>query len=227
MKKFKVNFKILFLPVLVLMTVMSCEFEETDFGLSGTIKGTVKDSQGNRIYGDVLTNDIVINLKGEGDQQAMETRLKGDGTFQHTKLYPKYHKIWITGPVIFTDTIYNDFSEKVLLEKDFIVTPFISPELVSATVNGTTLTVEFSIVENAGKLVNKSEVYCSTGRYPTTTLGTYGNFYTTIKSSLTGLSGTKNITGLKSGTKYYVRIGSQANGTTLWNYSNQIEITVP
>lgn len=226
MKKLNINLKIFALPLLFLVTVVSCEYEETDFGLSGTIKGMAKDNQGNIVYGDILTNNIVVKLLGEGDQQAMETRVQGDGTYQHTRLYPKMHKIWVTGPVVFTDTIYHDFSEGDL-QKDFVMIPFISPELVSATVNGTSVDVVYSIVANEGKTVSKSEVYCSTRPYPTSTLGSYAPFYSTVKSSLSGLSGTKNVSGLTSGKKYYIRIGSQAKGSSLWNYSNQIEVTVP
>jgi hypothetical protein len=215
------------LIALLLIIISSCEFRETDFGYNGTIKGSVKDSNGNIIFSDVLVNNVVVNLLGDGDMQSIIVRVKGDGTFQNTKIFPKKHKIWVSGPVFPSDTVYNDFSATVSMEKDFVVVPFISPNISNATVSGTSINVSYSIAVNPGKTHNKSEIYCSTAAYPTAAIGTSAPFYSTKTVALTALSGNASITGLTSGQKYYVRIGSLANGTTLMNYSNQIILTIP
>lgn len=224
-------YNIFSLPTLLILLfgviAASCEYQETDFGLNGSINGTIKDDQGNLVYGDVLTNNIVVKLLGEGDNQTIDVRVKGDGTFQNAKIFPKNHKIWVSGPVIFTDTIYNDFSDVINLTKDFVVTPFVSPVINVVTVEGTTLNVVYSITANAGKTVSKSEVYCSTARYPTSAIGSQTGFYWTKTVALSGLAGNVNITGLTSGERYYIRIGSQAKGTSQMNYSNQVVVTIP
>lgn len=227
MKKIYSNLKLLILLVFLSATMLNCEYQKTDFGNDGSIKGIVKDNQGNLLYGDILTNNLVVNLLGEGDQQAIQIRVKGDGTYQNTKMYPKKHLVWVTGPIVNSEEIYYDFSVDVDLVKDFVLTPYISPKVISGTVSGTSVNVEYSIVENAGKTATKSEVYCSTAQYPTSSIGSYGTIYSTKTVLLSSLTGTATVSGLTSGKKYYIRIGSLADGTTLMNYSNQVIVTIP
>lgn len=224
MKKIFIHIRKLVVLSLMLVTINACEFGVTDFGHDGSIMGTLKDSQGNTIASDILTNNIIVNLQGIDDMQPIQVRVKGDGTFENSKIFPKKHKIWISGPVAFTDTLVNDFSVTDMLMKDFIVTPFILPQVTKATVNGTSVTVDYSIVANLGKTIAKSEVYVSTAKYPTASIGTSDPFYSTVTTELTELSGSVTISGLSSGQRYFIRIGSLASGTSLMNYSNQLEI---
>lgn len=227
MKKPYVYIKHIVILFLVLITMGACQFSETDFGYNGSILGTVKDSQGNIIASDVLTNNIIVNLKGNGDMQPIQIRVKGDGTFENSKIFPNKYKIWISGPVVFSDTIVNDFSVNGTLEKQFTVVPYILPKVIKGTLNGTSVIVDYSIVANLGKTISKSEIYCSTAKYPTSAIGTSTPFYSTITTKLTELSGTVTISGLSPGIRYYIRIGSLASGTSLMNYSNQIMVTIP
>jgi len=226
MKNINSNLKLFVLLVFLMATMLNCEYQKTDFGYDGTIKGVVKDSEGNPVYGDILVNDIVVNLLGEGDQQAIQVRVDGAGEFMNTKIFPKQYQIYITGPVVPIDPITNDFSTTTELVKDFVVTPFITPKAIKATVTGTSVAVEYAIVANAGKTITKSEIYCSTAKYPTASIGNYGKTYVTKTAGLgTAVSGTATITGLETGKRYYIRVGSLASGSTLFNYSNQIMIT--
>lgn len=225
MKNINSNLKLFVLLVFLMATMMNCEYQETDFGFDGTIKGVVKDSEGNPVYGDILVNDIVVNLLGEGDQQAIQVRVDGAGEFMNTKIFPKVYKISITGPVVPPAEITHDFSATQDFAQDFVVTPFITPKAIKATVTGTSVAVEYSIVANAGKTITKSEIYCSTAKYPTASIGNYGTTYVTKVAALgTSVVGTATIPGLEPGKRYYIRVGSLAAGNTLFNYSNQIEI---
>jgi hypothetical protein len=156
----------------------------------------------------------------------MDMRVKGDGTYQNTKLYPKNYRVWVTGPItLVDDTLRVDFTTNKVVSHDFIVTPFISldvPMVGSST--ATTAVVSFAMTPNSGKTVSKRELYCSTNPYPNASTGN-GPFFHTVKVTLTANSGSANITGLTANTTYFVRIGAQATGATGMNFSDQITFT--
>lgn len=220
----------LFILVLLSVTMLKCSYEVTEFGFTGSIKGILKDENGTLLYSDLNSNNIVVKLLGDGDKQTIDIRVEGDGTYQNTKMYPKFHKIWVEGPIVMTDTLAVDFSTESNQVKDFTVTPFISPKVINGTVSGTTISVEYSVIANAGNTINKKEIYCSTVPYPTAAMGSRTNVYFTKTVALpSDLSGKVTISDplIVSGTKYYIRIGALANVGVLMNYSNQIEIVIP
>ena len=157
----------------------------------------------------------------------MDMRVKGDGTYQNTKLYPKNYRIWVTGPItLVDDTLRVDFTKNKEVSHDFVVTPFISldmPVLVGSAAS-TTAVVSFAMTTNSGKTVSKRELYCSTNPYPNASTGN-GPFFHSVKVNLTANSGSANITGLTANTTYFVRIGAQATGATGMNFSDQITFT--
>jgi|SRR5659263_2153 len=214
----------LFILIFLSIIMLKCNYEVTEFGFNGSIKGIVKDNSGGLLHGDLNSNNIVVNLLGDGEKQSIEIRLKGDGTYENIKIYPKKHKVWIVGPIVKSDTLSVDFSVESNIVKDFTVTPLISPKVINGTVNGTSINVEYIIVGNEGNSVKKMEIYCSTVQYPTVAIGSRENVYFTKIVPLTSLAGNITIDGLISGTKYFLRIGAQANTTALMNYSNQIEL---
>jgi hypothetical protein len=220
------------LIILVVLSVLMlhCSNEKTDFGFTGEIKGAIKDNSGTPLYGDMNSNNLVVKLLGEGDKQAIDIRVKGDGTYQNMKMFPKRHKVWLEGPFVKSDTLSADFSSGVEQVKDFTVTPLISPKIISGTVTGTSINVDYAIVAGTGYSVKTKVIYCSTVPYPTGSIGSSTNVYFTKTVTLpTALSGTVTITDplIVSGTKYYIRIGALANVGVLMNYSNQIEINMP
>jgi hypothetical protein len=223
------NSKILIL-VFLSVTMLKCSYEVTEFGFNGSINGQIKDNDGTLIYGDMTSNNILVKLLGDGDIQTIDIRVKGDGTYQNTKMYPKFHRVWVEGPIVKTDTVSIDFSAELNQVKDLTVTPLISPKVINGTVSGTSIKVEYLIVCNAGNTIKRKEIYCSTVPYPTGSTGSMTNVYFTKTVLLpSALSGTVTISDplIVSGTKYYLRIGALANKGVLLNYSNQIEITIP
>lgn len=218
------------LLILSSVVMMQCEstYTDTDFGFNSSISGIVKDAGGNTIFGDATANVILIKLLGEGDKQTVDIRVLGDGTFQNTKLYPQNYTITIEGPIVKFDPTSVDLSDGTGKNVDLTVTPLVSPKIINGTTSGTSIDVQYSIVPAAGYTVKKKEIYCSTATYPTASTGSLTNIYSTKTVALPSeLSGTVKITGLVSGTKYYLRIGAQSSSTatSLFNYSNQIEIT--
>ena len=212
------------LLIAVSLVLMKCEYQVTDFGFNSSIQGVVKDKTGTPVYGDLSSNNLVVKLLGEGDAQAMEIRVKGDGTFQNTKIFPKVHDVWIEGPIEQVSPVQIDFSSETQKSFDFTVTPLISPKIINGSVTGSNITVNYEISPNNGNSVKKMEIYCSTVKFPTAATGSRTNIYFTKKVSLTQLSGSVAIDGLETGTKFYIRIGAQAGSAAVMNYSNQIEI---
>lgn len=218
-----------FLWLIMAILIAGCDKNITEFGFDGSLTGTVKDPSGNIVAGDITSGVLVVHALAEGDQAPIDIRVKGDGTFQNTKLYPVKTKVWLTGPVFpeVPDTMVIDFSGQKQQTLNLTVTPFLSiakPQ-ISGTATATSVTISYSITGNNGMESDKRELYCSTIPYPTKSTGS-GGFYETIKKGLSSDAGEIVVDGLTSGTKYFLRIGASADGANM-NYSEQIEFTTP
>ena len=181
------------------------------------------------IIRDITSNALILQLLGEGDQVTTVIRVKGDGTFQHNKLYPKRYKIWLEGPLVSVenDTIYHDFSETLSQEINFRAVPLLFVKNPAIIGSATASLTEFSyeITGNAGNTTDKRELYVSTVPYPTGNIGD-GPFYSTRKISLDSDAGTVSVEDLEKG-RYYVRVGARADGANSFNYSDQIIVDIP
>ncbi len=224
------NINYMSLLALILLLLSACNKDITDFGYNGELSGTIKDASGNIVPGDITTANFIIRVKAEGDISTVDIRIKGDGKYANTKLYPAKSKIWITGPIVSqpaTDTVVVDLTGGKKVVQDFVVKPVFSVAIpaVSGTPTSTSASFTYSITANSTLNPSKREIYCSTLPYPNTSTGS-GPYYSTIKVAMTTNSGTVNVTGLTAGTKYYCRIGVQASSTQM-NFSDQITFTTP
>lgn len=205
----------------------SCNKDITDFGFDGVLSGKLKDQAGNIVAGDITSNSLAIKVLGENDNVTIDLRVRGDGTYQNTKLFPKKSKVWVTGPIkMVGDTLRIDFSQNKIIQHDFIVIPFltIKPPIVVGNPTSTSVTLSYEVIPNENKTPNLIEAYCSTNPYPNGSTGS-GPSYHTLKVTMKANAGSVTISGLTAKTKYYIRIGARANGTTALNYSEQITIT--
>jgi hypothetical protein len=217
----------------MLMTVWaaSCENEDiTDFGFDGSFSGTLKDESGNIVPGDITSNGLVVKALGEHDHQVTtDMRVNGDGTYKNTKLYPQTYKIWVSGPVtLVTDTVIIDFAKQKQVNQDLVVSPYVrvGKPVVVGNPSGTSVDVSYEMTPDDGKIVSKRELYCSTNPFPNATTGS-GPFYETKKVTLNADAGTATVADLDPHTKYYVRVGVQAKGSSGFNYSEQIALETP
>jgi hypothetical protein len=215
--------------LLLILGISSCNENVTEFGFDGQISGTIKDQSGNIVAGDVTSNTLVVKALAQGDIVSLDIRVKGDGTFQNTKLYPNLTKFWVTGPVAMVgDTLSIDLSDNHIVQHDFVVVPFLTvkPPVVVGSPTATSISVSYEIIPNDGNVPNLRQVYCSTVPYPNSSTGD-GPQYVTKTVSVTTDTGNADITGLTSKTKYYIRVGARATGSSVLNYSDQIEVTTP
>jgi hypothetical protein len=214
---------------LLLFILNGCEKPITEFGFDGSISGTVKDAAGKIVAGDITTANFIVRVQAEGDISTIDLRVKGDGTFANTKLYPVKSKVWISGPIIpaASDTLTIDLSAEPISVHDFVVTPVftVATPAISGTPTATTASFTYSMTANSTKTASTREIYCSTIPYPNTSTGS-GPYYSTVKKTLTTDSGTADLTGLKASTKYYVRVGVKSSSTQ-YNFSDQITFTTP
>ncbi len=217
----------LILYCLICFIAISCEDTITDFGFDGSVSGILKDPSGRIVPGDLNSNNLIINALAEGDVIPIIIKVGGDGTFKNSKLYPVKTIISVSGPVFPVDPINVDLSEGKSFNQDIVVTPFITidkPSIVG-TPTSSSVDINFNITGNGGKVTSTRELYCSTSPYPTSNTGS-GTYYTTIKVVLDSDNGTVSVPDLTGNTKYYLRIGAQAEGEG-WNYSEQIIFNTP
>ena len=195
---------------LLFCIAISCDKTVTEFGFDGSISGTVKDASGKIVPGDITSNNLVVKALGKGDKVSIDMRVKGDGTFQNTKLNPVITKVWISGPVFPLDTVFLNLADKNIVNQDFVVVPFltITPPVIAGSPNATSVSINYTITGNNGKTASKRQIFTSTVPYPTSTIGS-GPYYNTITTNLSEDSGNATVNGLTSGTKYYLRVGAQ------------------
>jgi hypothetical protein len=145
-------------------------------------------------------------------------------------LFPTKYKIWITGAVKTqgTDTVAIDLSSQKEQVLDFIVIPYLTIKLpvVNGSPASTSVNIDYDITGNLGNVSKTRNIYCGTYSYPNGSIGS-GPSYSTIVIALTTDKGMGTIAGLTSKTKYYIRIGATANGSSYQNFSDQIIITTP
>ena len=213
-----------------LLLITSCQKKIiTEFGFDAAISGRVIDQAGKIVPGDITSTNLSVKALGEGDKVTMDMRVKGDGTYQNTKLFPKKYRIYVTGPVIpVADTLRVDFTVDPVIVNDFVVIPFITidkPAIVGSAA-ATSVNISYTMTGNSGKVVSKRELYCSTNPYPNTSTGS-GPFFSTVKVTLSANSGSIAVTGLIANTNYFLRIGAQATGATGMNFSEQITFKTP
>ena len=215
--------------MIIITGMIACDKDVTDFGNDATFSGKVKDQAGNVVPSTTTSNTLMVQALGENDQITTDIRIKGDGSFQNTKLFPKKYKIWISGPARQKqDTLFIDFGSNKQVMQDIVVEPFIALKTPGVVGSPTTnsATISFDMAANAPSTVSKRELYCSTVTYPDGSTGS-GPYYDTKKLTLATDKGTISVTGLSPKTTYYVRIGAQANGAAGFNFSEQISFQTP
>jgi hypothetical protein len=216
------------LSLFILLT--SCNEDVSEFGFDGAISGVIKDQSGNIVAGDIASTNLRVMARGEGDNATMDMRVKGDGTYGNTKLYPKKFEITVSGPVTLVGApLQVDFSKTKTVKHDFVVVPFVTanlPAVVGAPLTDA-ITISYETIANEGRMIDRVRAFCSTNPYPNGSTGDGPYFHTktasrTLSPTVGTATGNFTFTGLKPNTKYYIRVEARAGGQALLNFSNQI-----
>lgn len=212
-----------------IMYFAGCNKPVEDFGFDGQLQGKIVDNEGNLVSGNTRVATFEVHALGEFDVTDMAMRIKADGTYANTKLYPQSYKVWLQGPFIGgkTDTIVIDLTGGKSITHDFTVTPLLTihTPVLNGSPSSTSISVNYNMVGNGGNIPNLREIYCSTVSWPTRDTGAGGTTYTTQTATVTDDQGTVTFNELKPGTRYFIRVGARATGQSQFNHSDQIVIT--
>lgn len=215
------------LLVLFLATMTGCDDSVTDFGFDGEIRGLVVDPSGSVVSGDVTIAGLTVYALGELDDEPMQIRVKGDGSFTNTHLYPQSYRVWVEGPVTTTEEVTVDLSGDPV-ERNLTVTPFLSipPPGLVGNPSSNEVEVSYTIVENGGHVAGERLVYASTSSWPSQSTGS-GPYWHTVTVELPANEGAVSITDLEPQTTYFIRVAARAEGADDWNISDQIVVETP
>ena len=212
-----------------LISLNGCTDPVWDFGYDGQLSGTIFDNNGNIVSGR-HHQEFMVTVLNETEITPLQLRIKSDGTYANTKLYPQSYEAILQGPFIGTPLapVLIELTGGKIVVKDFVVTPWItiSPPTISGSPTSTTVQVNYSVTGNGGKTPNLREIYCSTVSWPTRVTGS-GRFFHSKIVTVTENQGTATVTGLQPGTVYYLRVGARAAGETIFNLGEQISFTTP
>jgi hypothetical protein len=194
----------------VCLCIVGCKFSDVE-DFNGTLRGAIYDANQNIVPGDIMSNTLVVKVLGEGDITPITIRVKGDGRYQNTNLFPKKYSVWLEGPIV-PITAFDVDLTKGYVEKNIVVTPYlsISNEIIGPVL-ATSVKVKYKITANTNSVPVKREIYCSTLTYPTANSGS-GPYYSSQKVAITNDEGEATITGLTANTKYYIRMGANISG---------------
>jgi hypothetical protein len=210
-----------------LISLNGCTDPIWDFGYDGQLSGTILDNSGNIVSGR-HHQEFMVTVLNENEITPLQLRIKSDGTYANSKLFPQSYDVILQGPFIGTplDPVLIDLTGGKSVVKDFVVTPWITvnPPTISGSPTSTTVQVNYSVTGNGGKTPNLIEIYCSTVSWPSRVTGS-GRFFHTRLVAVTGNQGTATIDGLQPGTDYFLRVGARAAGETIFNHGEQISFT--
>ena len=212
----------------MLLFLASCVDPIYDYGYDGELTGSILDANGNIVSGDIKVATFAVHALGDLDQDPMVLRVKGDGTYANTKLYPQSYEVSLVGPFVESPVppVTVDLTGGQKVEKDFTVTPFltISEPSIAGNPSSNQITVNYAITGNGGNTPNVREIYVSTVSWPTRTTGSGPGYFTRLVE-VDDDQGTATIDGLQPNTRYFIRLGARADGQSLFNHSTQISVT--
>ncbi len=216
------------LLAMIFLFMAGCVDPIFDYGYDGELAGSILDPNGNIVSGDIKVATFAVHAHGELDQDPMVLRVRDDGTYANTKLYPQSYEVSLVGPFVESPVppVTVDLTGGKKVEKDFTVTPFltISEPSISGNPSSNQISVNYNITGNGGNTAGLREIYVSTVSWPTRTTGSGAGYFTRLVV-VDDDQGTAVIDGLQPNTRYFVRIGARASGQGLFNHSKQVSVT--
>src|SRR5690554_4740790 len=111
-----------------MLALAGCNEPVYDFGYDGQLSGKVVDNNGNVVSGDTKLSTFAIEALGELDLATMVIRIKPDGTYANSKLYPQIYEVQLVGPFYESPVgpVTADLTGGKSVVEDFQVTPFLT-----------------------------------------------------------------------------------------------------
>lgn len=222
----------------VIVVLNSCgEIDNYDFP-DGGIYGTIIDITTDEGIQSEAPNGFNIKMFEKGGMMNTPITFSGksDGSFENALVFQNEYKVLpVEGPffnIADTTVIYVGSHTEV----NFEVIPFLTITGVTVTPEAGKVVVRYGISRpQAGGKINFRKTFVS--KIPTVN-NSYNNFVkststaSTPDATLLSTTFTDEITGLTSGTKYWVRVGAVADGNGFnslkrYNYSKVFEVTIP
>lgn len=219
--------KNLYYLILVFILTTGCDKIDNYDAPSAKLSGRVIDSETNElIENGAVNNGTRIQLFEGNAIQPITTNSFPDGHFVNAALFPGTYKLFAVGAFkIAGDTIRVNISENTTA--DIKVIPNLRLKVVIQSNDNATATIKVSYQKVAAdQVLNRLAVVWSTIDNPNMSIFFGGGSKTENVASQNLVSGEKifTITGLKPGTKYFIRAaGATNNSGNYFNYSTTIK----
>lgn len=143
--------------------------------------------------------------------------VRTDGSFRNERVFSGSYHLVPVGPFLAADTLKTNIPSGNI---EFKVEPYLRVSLDGATLNGTSLTVKFTVnrsTKSAAALRQYAVLYSASDNF-----GIDGYIKRTMANTTDAILGTQQtvtIEGVDTAKPVFVRIAAQANGVSYWNYS--------
>ena len=193
-----------------------------------TITGKIIDSKTSTLVESGGSNGgSIVKFYQNNSTQALLYKTMPDGTFTNSRVFAGNYRYVAEGPFqIMLDT--TSISIKANVQIDIKVVPNVRLTATVASKDATTAIIKIAYEKVPANLtMTKLGLVWSTVTAPNIFTFIGGNIFTTNVQAMNLTSGNEEytITGLKAGTKYYVRATAVTNAPgNYYNYSTQIEV---
>lgn len=200
---------------------------------NGGVYGKLVDKMSGKTLQTEQPNGFVIRLFEKGSQMQSPISFYGkpDGTFENAWVFQNDYKILpVEGAFFPVDTLTVPVGKRT--EANFEVMPFLSVKdpQVSSVAGGVKASYRIARGQIGEKIVERITLVSKVPTVNNTIFDfrAFSNLTATADAALLAAPFSDEVSGLKSGTTYYVRIGVRTdNALKKYNYSEVFTVTVP
>lgn len=224
------------LYLLIIVAVMtSCGKIDNYSAPNGGIYGMLTDSLTTKGLENDQPNGFAIKLFEKGSVMTSPIRFTGksDGTYENAFIFQNEYKVLPTEGAFFPADTARSVQVGSHTELNFKVMPYLSVSNVIVTPSTGSITVKYNIVRGrAGDKIAERKTLVS--KVPIVNNAVFDfrfqdiNLAATPDATLLSTNFSDVVSGLASGTKYYVRVAVRTNNALKkYNYSSVSIVTVP
>lgn len=149
---------------------------------------------------------------------------KADGTFQNTKVYAsKYIVTPVEGAFMPVEGVTLDI--KGTVEHNFVVTPYVSIDVVEIKGEDGCIKVTYSVTNNGDSDLQDAMIYVAKDNPNIGANFSDKSVKRTLKNADSGVQFTNEVTGLEPGETYYVRVAARAkNSSNRYNMTKAVKV---